>query len=153
MRTLVRVVRERRWRDLSDTFVAQTALLCAQLLVWTRPQGRLITTSDPRATDLRETTSRGGEPQRLADAVDRASRFGIFGEQCLVRALALQQMLDRHAIAGSVVRIGVRRGKENDELLAHAWVELDGRVLGDRVENTVTFSTLADVRVAARRRG
>jgi len=153
MRTLVRVVRERRWRDLSDTFGAQIALLYAQLLVWTRPQGRLITTSDQRATEPRLTASYGGEPQRLADAVDRASRYGVFGAQCLVRALALQQMLDRHAISGSVVRIGVRRGKGSDELLAHAWVELDGRVLADRVENTVTFSTLADVRVTARRRG
>ncbi len=47
---------------------------------------------------------------------------------CLPRSLALCSLL-REQGHPAVVRIGVRR--EAGQLLAHAWVELDGDVLGE----------------------
>ena len=47
---------------------------------------------------------------------------------CLPRALALQRMLARRGIVAAL-RIGVR--KEAATLAAHAWVEVDGRAVGE----------------------
>jgi hypothetical protein len=150
-RTLLRVLRARRWRDLSDVAVAQVSLWRSQLLVWTRPRGRLVAAAAPHDGATQPTPVQQREAERLAIAVVRAARFGVGRPLCLVRALALQHMLERRGIFGSVVRIGVQR--VNDALLAHAWVELGGAVLADSVDNTAPFSTLADVHAVAPRRG
>src|SRR4051812_36460446 len=105
----MRAIRDGRWRDLSDVLVAQVALARAQLQLRTRPEGALI---DPIAAP--DVTSRTPalhheQAERFARAVIRAARYGVLRPQCLVRALALQQLLERRAITGSAVRIGVRR--------------------------------------------
>jgi hypothetical protein len=83
---------------------------------------------------------------RLARAVTRASRYGVFRPQCLVRALALHQMLERHGVPGSTIRIGVRQ--TDRAFVAHAWVERDGVVLGDTAANAATFALLTEARMA-----
>jgi hypothetical protein len=54
-------------------------------------------------------------------------------------------MLDQRGIAGSRVRIGVRR--TDGVFSAHAWVELGQHVLGDDVRNVSSFAQLLDVSV------
>ncbi len=67
-------------------------------------------------------------PQQLALAVARAAAHHLRPMTCLPRALALQRMLAQRGIP-SVLRIGVR--KEAATFTAHAWVEVEGRALGE----------------------
>jgi hypothetical protein len=137
---LVRLSRT-EWVELIQ---AQLALLWAQLLVWTRPTGKLIASS----------TSSNAEPAgeldprayRLALAVGRAAEHGVFRPLCLVRAVALNRMLEARHIRGSRIRIGVRR--VNGEFTAHAWVEHGDVVLGDVESHVNRFTQLAEFQVA-----
>ena len=72
----------------------------------------------------------GLSPERIAWAVDRAGdRVG--NATCLVRALAAHGLLGRHGFS-SCVRIGVVAGERREkgsDLIAHAWIEMGGRIL------------------------
>ncbi len=70
----------------------------------------------------------------LVGVAARATRF-----KCLVRSLTLSRVLARRGIATSV-QIGVRPGDR--ELLAHAWVEWNGRVLNDNLAHVQEFVPL-----------
>lgn len=134
----------REWVDLLQ---AQAALLAAQVLVWTRPTGRLV--SHAGLADAVTAANASVEPavmdraQQLGLAVSRAGDYGVFRPLCLVRAVALHRMLEGHRIRGSRIRIGVRmrRGRFG----AHAWVEYAGRVIGDDADHVGSFAELADV--------
>ena len=135
----------REWVDLLH---AQLALLAAQVLVWTRPTGRLVSHSGSAEAGgaVSEATVEPAEMERaqqLGLAVSRAGDYGVFRPLCLVRAVAVHRMLERHHIRGSRIRIGVRmrRGRFG----AHAWVELAGRVVGDDIEHVGSFAELAEV--------
>jgi transglutaminase superfamily protein len=68
--------------------------------------------------------------ERIARAVTGASR-AVPGAACLTQALAAQMLLERRGLPARV-RVGVTRA-DGGQLLAHAWVESDGRiVLGGR---------------------
>lgn len=123
---------------------AQLALIAAQLAVWTRPQGELVSRSD---RTLSGTGRVGADARavRLGVAVHRAASYGVFRPRCLVRALALVRLLDAAGIQGGRLRIGVRR--DGSRLLAHAWVEHGSLVLADRREHVRGFHELADVDV------
>jgi hypothetical protein len=62
----------------------------------------------------------------IAWCVERASRF-VPGATCLTQALATDLLLVRGGIAASLL-IGVRRS-DRAALEAHAWVEIDGRIV------------------------
>ena len=129
----------REWREL---FEAQWALLVAQSMLRSRPTGGLAT---PVSTVGVADPARMPDARRLALAMLRAARFGVFRPQCLVRSMALSRMLAAHGITGSMVRVGVRR--KNGEFLAHAWVELGGETLGDADEHVGTFAPLTNLDV------
>jgi len=121
---------------------AQWALLMAQAIVRRRPIGSLATpTTIVRPAD----PGRMPEARRLALAIVRAARFGVFRPQCLVRSVALSRMLSSHRIEGAIVRVGVRRA--GGEFLAHAWVELAGETLGDVDEHVGSFVPLTNLDV------
>jgi transglutaminase superfamily protein len=135
-----------RLSDLRGAARAQLALLAAQCRLWLRPVGKLIVCgADIAASPL--TSEERTAAERVALAIDRASRRGLFRPRCLVRALALQRLLESRGITGSFVRIGVRRN--HDTLLAHAWVEHSGVILGDRPAMVANFTVLTDARLAA----
>lgn len=119
---------------------AQAALLAWQVRRWRRPVGRLLAAAPPVAGPTEDPVLAAS----LAWAVTRAARYGVFRPRCLVRALALQDLLARRGMA-SEIRVGVRR--DADGFRAHAWVELAGRVLGDSPEYVRTFSAPADFRM------
>jgi len=129
----------REWLEL---FEAQWALLVAQSMLRSRPTGGLAT---PVSTVGVADPARMPDARRLALAMLRAARFGVFRPQCLVRSMALSRMLAAHGITGSMVRVGVRR--KNGEFLAHAWVELGGETLGDADEHVGTFAPLTNLDV------
>ena len=76
-------------------------------------------------------------------ALRRAERLLPRRPSCLVRALALARLLENTGVPGPLIRVGVRR--EGTALDAHAWVELDGRVVGDDARATRRFTPLGSV--------
>ena len=151
LRVAARVLRDRRWGEIRDVARAQLALVRAQLLVWTRPTGHLVDASRRAALAPTIGTADAATGQRLSSALNRATRYGIFSPQCLVRAVALNRMLESSGVAGSTIRIGVRW--VDGEFVAHAWVEHAGVILGDTPANTATFVPLTDVQLSAGRSG
>lgn len=128
---------------------AQLALVVAQVVVWTRPRGQLVGASSATGVDEapaeRLTTPDERAARRLSLAVRRAGAYGVFRPLCLVRAVALQRMLERRGISGTSVRVGVR--VTGGRFAAHAWVQRGDLVLGDDEENVNGYAPLSDVRV------
>ena len=129
-------------RSLADLVAAQRALLRARRLLKRQPIGSLT---------IRDTgvgASPAGDPDRaraVAQAVTRAATHGLFRPFCLVRALALRELLHQQGISGSEIRIGVRR--RNGGFSAHAWVRWGDQILGDLPEHVATFTEVDDIRV------
>jgi len=121
---------------------AQWALLAARGMVRNRPVGSLAT---PTVGNPAADPARLPEARRLALAVVRAASFGVFRPQCLVRSVALSQMLADRGISGALVRVGVRR--KNGEFSAHAWVELAGETLGDADDHVGSFVPMTNLDV------
>lgn len=141
LRKLARLSRT-EWIEL---FQAQAALLWAQVLVWTRPTGQLIDRSVAADSAPAAESPAALDPRayRLALAVGRAAEHGVFRPLCLVRAVALNRMLEARHIHGSRIRIGVKRTEGH--FIAHAWVEWGNIVLGDMDSHVNRFTQLADV--------
>lgn len=72
-------------------------------------------------------------------ATRAAARRSFRPVHCLPQALCLRWLLGRRGIA-SILRIGVLRG--HGRLLAHAWVEWEGRPVGEAPEEIARFSLL-----------
>lgn len=139
-------VRDRRWSEMLDVAEAQVALLLAQTLRWVRPLGEFVkVTPDQSVPASQASVAQRQTCERLASAVHRATRYGVFQPLCLTRAVALSRMLTAHGIEGHRIRIGVRR--DAGAFTAHAWVELGNRVLGDTVANTMSYAPLTEVSV------
>jgi hypothetical protein len=66
-------------------------------------------------------------PQELAWAVNTISRYLARDLTCLPQALVVHQMLSQRGYSAKLL-IGVAKG-EHDNLVAHAWVETEGKVV------------------------
>ena len=69
---------------------------------------------------------------------------GPLRARCLTRSLTLQAILARHGVLAQL-RVGVAR--EGSQLLAHAWLELDGTVLNESQLHTGEFTMMAGLDV------
>ena len=136
----LRRIRSLEWREITDLLVAQGSLLAAWWTVQRRPKGELLRRipSPVQSGDARDERRLA----RLAVAVDRVSRFGMFRPTCLVRAVALERQIRSANAGAAVVRVGVMLG--GAKLLAHAWIEIDGRVVGDEPSHVRRFTPLHD---------
>ena len=139
----------REWLDLAE---AQLELLVAQFIVATRRTGQLVSRAaldpfgDQHAADVTASTADADpRPEQLALAVGRAAEHGVFRPLCLVRAVALKRILDRHDYTGGIVKIGVRmtRGR----FAAHAWVAYNSQILGDQEWHVKSFAELDEISV------
>ncbi|HKH43125.1 MAG TPA: lasso peptide biosynthesis B2 protein [Thermoanaerobaculia bacterium] len=83
---------------------------------------------------------------RCVWAAGAASRHHLWPMRCLARSLCLRRLLARRGI-GATLRIGVAR--EGDRLLAHAWIEWEGRPLGEG-ESIARFEPLLGAEEADR---
>jgi hypothetical protein len=72
-------------------------------------------------------------------AIDLAARRHVVDAHCLQKSLTLHYWLRREGIP-SELKIGVR--KDNDQLKAHAWVELAGIVVNDDTAAVDAFKPL-----------
>lgn len=77
----------------------------------------------------------------LAWAVDRVADIPGVGATCLVRALALQQLLRTEGIFEARLHVGVSRG--DGRLEAHAWVELGPLPLGAPGRDRRRFTSMS----------
>jgi transglutaminase superfamily protein len=77
--------------------------------------------------------------------VEVASRRHILRTRCLHRSLVLHRWL-LHDGVPSQLRIGVR--KDDGTLRAHAWVEIDGEVVGESAAHVAKFTPLTGLRPA-----
>jgi len=139
-------LRPREWVDL---LWAQAALLVAQFVVWTRPLGRLVSRNPIPTPPTRTRPRAAPRAEALARAIHRAAHYGLTRPACLVRAIALRRLLVSSGY-DAVVRVGVRQ--RNGSFDAHAWVELDGAVLGDHESHTESFTELSALHVAEKER-
>ena len=133
-------------REFWELLVAQLFLLQALWTVRRRPKGALLRPVDGVAT--RDTGAGRGRLADLVVAVDRAARYGAFRPTCLVRAVALERMIVRAGVGPAVVKVGVQR--HDGQFLAHAWIELDGSVVGDEPSRVRRFTPLHDFSALAR---
>lgn len=135
-------------RRLADRIVAQVALLRARRRLATAPVGELTARRGGAhaVSTLRPTSaSQAGRAQALADAVRWTATHGLFRPYCLVRSLALQDLLRAEGIDGSEIRVGVRR--DGGRLQAHAWVIWNGELLGDDQAHVSGFTEVDDITV------
>lgn len=70
---------------------------------------------------------------------ETAARFQIRNMNCLRRCLSQQQMLKKRGFSAKM-HIGVRF--EEEQLLAHAWLTLQGKVINDSEDVTDRYSEL-----------
>ena len=146
----VRAMHDARWLEIREVAQAQLALLRAQAMRWVRPLGDLVDVAPQPSLNGRVADfSQRETGERLALAINRATRYGVFRPRCLARAVALSQMLDGRGIHGHRIRIGVRRA--GGTFSAHAWVELGDWVLGDSLWSTRSYAPLAEVCVVSAR--
>ena len=137
----------REWLDLAE---AQFELLVAQYIVATRRTGQLVSRAalDPFGDDhaaAASAPSADPRPGQLALAIGRAAEHGVFRPLCLVRAVALKRMLDRHGYDGGIVKIGVRLNR--GRFAAHAWVAYGAQILGDQEWHVKSFAELDEISV------
>jgi hypothetical protein len=79
----------------------------------------------------------GLQPKAAARLVGIAAERGLYRAKCLERSLVLRWILSREGVDARIV-LGAR--KENDEMQAHAWVEVDGVSLDDVTDTHRPFS-------------
>ena len=137
----------REWLDLAE---AQFELLVAQYIVAARRTGQLVSRAalDPFGDDHAAAASvpnADPRPGQLALAIGRAAEHGVFRPLCLVRAVALKRMLDRHGYDGGIVKIGVRLNR--GRFAAHAWVAYGAQILGDQEWHVKSFAELDEISV------
>jgi hypothetical protein len=87
------------------------------------------------------------EAEHLRRAVLRAARHHPYPMRCLPQALALAWLLGRRGIAVQL-RLGVRT--TNGSLLAHAWLEVNGRPIGEAGDASGPFQPLNQGRMVLR---
>jgi hypothetical protein len=75
--------------------------------------------------------------RRTNDFVGRAARYHLYEMTCLRRSLVLQWLLARSGL-DTRLQYGVRR--EDGRLQAHAWLEYQGRSIGEKVEPTNQYA-------------
>jgi hypothetical protein len=73
-------------------------------------------------TGLHETSEFRKEIERVRISIAAAARVLPFKSQCLPRSIVMANLLSKRGYK-AIVKIGVR--KQDQQMLSHAWVELD----------------------------
>lgn len=129
---------ERRlfWRALFSLLAVDVGLRTAgyaRVSRWLERDARPLAASGPSADD-RETLD------TAVWAVAAAARRLPYTVKCMTRSLVLRRLLARRGVAAELV-IGVRH--RDDGFSAHAWVERDGRPLGEGEDVRERFAALS----------
>ena len=142
MRDRLRALGALSWRDaglLCEAWV-QLLLVDVSLRLW--PLHRVREWAAPRRVPKVGAGHAGAWAtcERLHWLVGIASRHHMVRMFCLQRSLALQRLLGQRGIA-SDLQIGVQ--KREGQVCAHAWLEVDGRPVGETEPGRQQFLPLA----------
>jgi hypothetical protein len=113
-----------------------TLLIAVRLGLWLLPfhmMRRILS-----ATRRRAAPYSAADARRIAQAVKTSSKY-VPMATCLTQALTTMMMLGGRQ---GILRVGVARGKTGS-LLAHAWVEIEGRVVIGWREDLSAFTVLS----------
>ena len=113
--------RLRRLRLLIRAWWTVAWIRAAQVVV---PHARLLSFLERHR---RSSAAEGPSPREVSRAVLRTSFWVPDGASCLPQALAVRYLLNRQGLDARL-RFGVARAEEG-AFQAHAWVELDGKIL------------------------
>jgi hypothetical protein len=112
-------------------------LATARLALWVMPFRRVQQRFDAHEPSSVDATWDASAPAAVARAIRRARRL-VPAATCLPQALAGRAMLAKRGIACDL-RIGVAKD-EHGHLQAHAWVEVEGRVVVGDLPDLARFS-------------
>ncbi len=99
-------------------------------------------TASDGAADPRQQAACVARARRYAAAIERAARCYPRRADCLQQSLVLHQWMQREGVP-TTLQLGVLRGHNGSSAFrAHAWVELNGRVLNDRAAAVRVFARL-----------
>ncbi|MHB8753385.1 MAG: lasso peptide biosynthesis B2 protein [Candidatus Acidiferrales bacterium] len=93
--------------------------------------------ADATGMDARNDETVCAEVQTASRMVDAASRHGLVRGNCLSKSITLWWLLRRRGIPVRL-RLGARRTV--DQFEAHAWVEMNGRVVNDSEDVRTKYS-------------
>jgi hypothetical protein len=108
---------------------AALMLIVARLAVRLLPPAWIFGWASRRPRNIRRFA--GHEVPWVAWAVDTKAEKSSLNASCLSRALAVQAMLRRRGIASRLC-LGVAH--EEDELVAHAWIEVGKEAITERTD-------------------
>lgn len=123
------------WYDLSRAWIL---LLWVDLGLRRRPFQQVQARAAQTAVS-RPPADRATPLKRLPRLVDAAARNHLYPMTCLRRSLVLQRLLAGRGLPSSL-RFGVL--KTEGDLVAHAWVEVDGRPIGEPEQLTQQYALL-----------
>lgn len=135
----------RRWRALPATerwLLVEAAILLPvtramlRRLGFVRTRGLLESSVGATIADEIDSASVAAAA-RVGWLVDVAARHGLFRANCLPRSLVLCWLLRRRGLPARL-RIGVRRGPDN--LIAHAWVDVGGHLVGEPSSTPIDYT-------------
>lgn len=90
-------------------------------------------------TKYAQTTTSSSIAIELHEAIRLAARLHFMSATCLPKSLVLVKMLAKQGLSAKVF-IGV--AKSDEGIASHAWVEMDGQLIGEPEEIPVTFQVI-----------
>jgi len=126
-----------------DLLRAQVALFAAGRTVRKRALGDLVTVVENE--DVLVDDEGRAQSERIGWAVVQAASHGLVPATCLVRSVAIQQMLARAGLPTGEIRVGVKW--DDGGFSAHAWVEQGEQIIGDSRRHVRQFDPVTDMRL------
>jgi hypothetical protein len=120
-------------------FEAWLRLFFFHLALLTMNYDRLIESTRQRDHEPEDSSHALMFAQQIQKLVGYAARLHLIPMTCLVRSLALHKMLSHQNIPAQV-KIGVQ--KIQGTMFAHAWVEVNGKPIGEAADIAQKFNVL-----------
>jgi hypothetical protein len=133
---LLQLDRAERWILLQSIVLLPLVALLLRTIGLARSWGLLRRSSPPVPLSM------SGEGERTVRMVDMATRHLPWRPSCLPRSLVLWFLLRRQGIPAEL-RIGVQ--KREQRLEAHAWVEVERRVVNDAPDIAALFPPFENI--------
>lgn len=143
--TLLRKFAARSWADKVLLVRALALVGAVRLGLWALPYRtvqRLVGRSLLKSREAGTPQEERAYQRRVVGAVETVGRRLLGDKPCLTQALVAQRFLRQRGY-DATLRIGV--AKDGRELLAHAWLERDGRVIIGGGASPVRYKPLAPV--------
>jgi len=127
-----------------DLVRAQFAVLAAGRTVRKTALGELVAVADAAGATIVDLDQRV-RSEHIAWSVVQVATHGVVPATCLVRSVAIQQLLVREGLSPGEIRVGVKW--DDGGFFAHAWIEQDEHILGDTLQHVRQFDLVTDMRL------